>query len=118
MHCLIIEDEYLIALDIEDCLRTLGYTSFLQAATAKSAIQAHRAKAPDLITADFNLAVGTGVDAVLAIGSEPAVPVIFITGQADAVKAVMPDATIVDKPVSCESVEAAIIDAMRKLAMR
>jgi CheY-like chemotaxis protein len=56
MHALIIEDEPLIAMLIEDCLRLLGYDSIQFAATEAEAVAAASMRCPDLITSDVRLA--------------------------------------------------------------
>jgi CheY-like chemotaxis protein len=77
---LIIEDEPVIAADIEALVKELGHNVSNLAATraeARSAAAAHR---PGLILADIQLADGSsGIDAVKDILAEINVPVIFIT---------------------------------------
>jgi CheY-like chemotaxis protein len=64
MHALIIEDEPLIAMLIEDILRTCGYSSFAFAATVDDAVAAATSRCPDLITSDVELKPGNGIDAI------------------------------------------------------
>lgn len=79
-HVLIIEDEALIALDIEDILSRLGATSFDLVDTEQAAIDAAEAHRPDLITADAILRVGFGYTAVGSIVQRLGpIPTIFIT---------------------------------------
>ena len=51
-HALIIEDDAIIALEIEDRLRDLGYDSFDIAVSPAEALSCATARRPDLITAD------------------------------------------------------------------
>lgn len=97
MHALIIEDEYVLALDLEDHLRALGFTSFDMAATEEQAIAFARKRQPDLITADMRLREGTGVSAVQRITQERAVPVIYVTGNVEELSD-CPREIIVGKP--------------------
>jgi CheY-like chemotaxis protein len=83
-HVLIIEDELLIALDIEDILSREGVTSFDMASTEQEAITAAAAHRPDIITADILLKKGLGSSAVEAIEQlYGPVPTIFITATPD-----------------------------------
>jgi DNA-binding response OmpR family regulator len=83
-HVLIIEDEELIALDIEDILSRRGATSFDRADTEQGAIAAADAHRPDLITVDVVLRSGLGPAAIAAIRARHgAIPVIFITSTTD-----------------------------------
>lgn len=87
-HVLIIEDEQLIALDIEDILAREGATSFEIVDTEQAAVRAADARRPDLITADMELRSGFGSSAVATItGKLGPIPVIFITGTPDACRA-------------------------------
>ena len=79
-HVLIIEDEALIALDLEMLLERHGATSFAFATAQAEAIAVARQRRPDIITSDVGLLEGTGPKAVeiIRIKHGP-VPVIFIT---------------------------------------
>ena len=54
-HVLIIEDEALIALDIQDMLSTAGATTFSFAETEREAVDAARERRPDVIMSDVRL---------------------------------------------------------------
>lgn len=108
MHALIIEDEPLISVAIEDILMQCGFTSVDVALTIDDAIQAASVRCPDLITADVELKVGNGIDAVNQICSGPPIPVIFITGSPNQVRATMPQHPLILKPFASEEVVAAI----------
>lgn len=108
MQALIIEDEYLIALAIEDALSELGYTTFVFADSVAGAIEAAGEGSPDLIVADHRISDGTGTDAVKAICSGKAIPVVFMTGSGEEVREEIPDAVIVLKPFSLPLLEGAI----------
>ncbi|MEO6114351.1 MAG: response regulator [Sphingomicrobium sp.] len=107
MHALIIEDEYLIAVAIEDALRECGFTSFDIAASAEDALAAAERKCPDLITADVELRPGCGITAVQAICSKNTIPVVFITGSPAEVRIRMPGHAMVEKPFSADHIMAA-----------
>lgn len=77
---LIIEDEALIALDLETLVRNLGHNVLGIARTRNEAITLARQKPPGLILADIQLADGSsGLDAVNDLLTSFEVPVIFIT---------------------------------------
>jgi CheY-like chemotaxis protein len=109
MHALIIEDEFLIAMAIEDALRGCGFTSFEVAASADEAVIAAARKCPDLITADVELRPGCGITAVQSICSDRPIPVVFVTGSPGQVQIRMPGHGLVEKPFSADH----IMDATR-----
>ena len=77
---LIIEDEPLIALDLESLVLELGHRVTGIARTHAEAIAAAKAKRPGLVLADIQLADGSsGLEAVNEILLGFDVPVIFIT---------------------------------------
>ena len=77
---LIIEDEPIIALDIETLVEELGHHVCGVARTRTEAVAAAIAKKPGLVLADIQLADGSsGLDAVNDILNAFDVPVIFIT---------------------------------------
>jgi CheY-like chemotaxis protein len=118
MHALIIEDEFLVALNIEDSLIALGFASSETVATEEEAIVTARRRAPDLITADVRLLRGTGIAAVRAILEEQVIPVVFITGNAETVLEEMPDAVVVQKPYRDDTLRVAIATAKAKFAFQ
>ena len=77
---LIIEDEMLIAMDLEALVEGLGHEAVGIARTQKEAMALAKVKRPGLILADIQLADGSsGLDAVNALLASFEVPVIFIT---------------------------------------
>lgn len=108
MHAFIIEDDYLIGHALQDMLEPLGFTSFSFARSEDAAVQGSAEQKIDLITADVRLLPGDGLDAVETICAERRIPVIFITGYADEIKARAPDATVIQKPIKREELIAAV----------
>lgn len=79
-HVLIIEDEPLIAMNIQMMLEEEGATSFDFAVTETEAVEAALARPPELITSDVKLIEGTGPLAVARIHQQLGeLPVIFIS---------------------------------------
>lgn len=102
-HVLIIEDEMLIALEIESLLQEIGFGTFDIADSPERALASALAQRPDLITADVRIIGGTGIEAVNAItASLGPVPVVFVTGNLDALTDQDPLA-LVEKPISLHS---------------
>lgn len=77
---LIIEDEPIIALDIQELVERCGHTVVGVAATEAEAVAIARAERPSLVLADINLgAGGDGANAVARILQHITAPVIFVT---------------------------------------
>jgi CheY-like chemotaxis protein len=77
---MIIEDEPIIAMDLEALLVSLGHRVTGVARTEKEALHLASSKKPGLVLADIQLADGSsGLDAVNRILVDVNVPVIFIT---------------------------------------
>ncbi|MBY4640261.1 response regulator [Gluconacetobacter entanii] len=79
-NVLIIEDEPIIAMDIEELVHKCGHRIAGVAATEKEAIEIATRTRPGLILADINLgAGGDGMTAVSQILQQQNIPVIFVT---------------------------------------
>lgn len=77
---LIIEDEPLIALDLQRILESVGHRVISIARTHKDALKAAGLKKPGLVIADIRLADGSsGLDAVNDMLRSFTVPVVFVT---------------------------------------
>jgi CheY-like chemotaxis protein len=99
-HALIIEDEILIAYEIQDVLERLGFDSFDLAASPTEAVACAMTHRPCLITADMRIVGGTGLEAVQAIVQAIGeVPVVYVTANADLLRGEVV-ATIVEKPIA------------------
>ena len=112
---LIIEDEPIIALDIETMVEELGHTVTGVARTQREAIALVAKKRPGLVLADIQLADGSsGLDAVNEILSSIDVPVIFITAYPERLlTGDRPEpAFLITKPFQPEAVKAAISQAL------
>ncbi|CAN5451630.1 response regulator [soil metagenome] len=98
-HALIIEDEILIAMEVEALLTEQGFDSFDIAESPQAALDCALKRQPDLITADYRIIGGTGVEAVTAILARLGpIPVVYVTGNADQLGA--RTRNVVDKPIS------------------
>ncbi len=114
-NVLIIEDEPIIASDIEGLVEELGHTVDAIAATQNEAVKAANAKRPGLVLADVQLADGSsGIDAVADILEGQDVPVIFITAFPERLlTGDKPEpAYLISKPFEPDNVKAAISQAL------
>jgi DNA-directed RNA polymerase specialized sigma24 family protein len=112
---LIIEDEPVIAADIEALVTELGHTVVDIAATRTEAVDAINRKTPGLVLADIQLADGSsGIDAVKDILARFDIPVIFITAFPERLlTGERPEPTfLITKPFQPETVKAAIGQAL------
>jgi len=108
-HALIIEDDVIIALEIEDRLRELGFDSFDVAVSPAEALDCASARRPDLITADVRIVGGTGIEAVHAIvAALGEVPFFYVTGNVDMLRE-EGDVLVVEKPVQPRAFAAACV---------
>ncbi|MBN8500566.1 MAG: response regulator [Sphingomonadales bacterium] len=112
---MIIEDEPLIAMQLEALVSDIGHRVVATATTRTQAVDAFRQHQPGLVLADIQLAdASSGIDAVediLAIGE---VPVVFITAYPERLlTGERPEPTyLVTKPFREETVRAAISQAL------
>jgi len=112
---LIIEDEPVIAADIEALVLDLGHRVSTVATTRTEAVAAVKQRRPGLVLADIQLADGSsGIDAVNDILKGNDVPVIFITAFPERLlTGEKPEpAFLITKPFQPETVKAAIGQAL------
>jgi FOG: CheY-like receiver len=112
---LIIEDEPIIAMDIETIVRDLGHDVTAVAVTRDEAVAEALANRPGLVLADIQLADdSSGIDAVKDILAEFNVPVIFITAFPERLlTGERPEPTfLITKPFQRSTVKAAISQAL------
>jgi len=112
---MIIEDEPIIAMDIESIVRDLGHDLTGVAVTRDEAVALAQEDRPGLILADIQLADdSSGIDAVKDILAEFQVPVIFITAFPERLlTGERPEPTfLITKPFQRSTVKAAISQAL------
>jgi DNA-directed RNA polymerase specialized sigma24 family protein/CheY-like chemotaxis protein len=112
---LIIEDEPVIAMDLNDLVIGAGHEVCAVETTASGAVAAANRERPNLVLADIQLADGSsGIDAVKEILSSFEVPVIFITAFPDRLlTGERPEPTfLITKPYSPDMVRAAVSQAL------
>ncbi|MES2445490.1 MAG: response regulator [Pseudomonadota bacterium] len=112
---LIIEDEPLIALDLETIVRDMGHEVTGVAVTRDEAVALAMEERPGLVLADIQLADdSSGIDAVKDILAEFNVPVIFITAFPERLlTGERPEPTfLITKPFQRETVKTTIAQAL------
>jgi len=112
---LIIEDEPIIAMDIETIVRDLGHNVTGVAVTRDEAVAQAKSQQPTLVLADIQLADdSSGIDAVRDILADIKVPVIFITAFPERLlTGSRPEPTfLITKPFQRGTVKAAISQAL------
>jgi CheY-like chemotaxis protein len=112
---LIIEDEPIIAMDLENLVTELGHKVVAVAATKDEAVAKAHSERPGLVLADINLGEGgSGIDAVSEILSAFDIPVIFITAYPEKLlTGERPEPTyLIAKPFLPETVQATVGQAL------
>jgi len=112
---LIIEDEPIIAMDLEAMVTDLGHSVTRIARTHAEAVAAIAEQAPGLVLADIQLADGSsGLDAVNDILTVCNVPVVFITAYPERLlTGDRPEPTfLITKPFRTDTVKAVISQAL------
>ena len=98
-HALIIEDEILIAFEVQGVLEDLGFESFDIADNPAEALACAKARRPDLITADMRIINGTGLEAVCLIQAALGpMAVVYVTANADMLREER--VVVVEKPIA------------------
>lgn len=111
----IIEDEPLIALDLEQLVTDLGHRVVKIARTAQQAVEAVHSHRPGLVLADIHLADGSsGLDAVNEILRTISLPVVFVTAYPQRLlTGTRPEPTfLITKPFHPDNVKAVISQAL------
>lgn len=84
LKVMIVEDDFLISLDLKSRLERLGHHVCAQASSAQEALENSEKTSPDLILMDITLSGGMdGFEAAALIRSRFEIPIIFITARPD-----------------------------------
>ncbi|HWC63505.1 MAG TPA: response regulator, partial [Rhizomicrobium sp.] len=112
---MIIEDEPIIAMDLENLVGELGHKVVAVASSKDEAVSKAFSERPGLVLADINLGEGgSGIDAVSEILSAFDIPVIFITAYPEKLlTGERPEPTyLIAKPFLPETVQATVGQAL------
>jgi len=84
MNIMVIEDESIVAKDIQVCLRKLGYNVVGTFPSGEQAVEEAKTLLPDLVMMDIMLkGQMSGIEAADAIRKEQDIPIIFLTAYTD-----------------------------------
>ncbi|MEZ4720884.1 MAG: response regulator [Flavobacteriales bacterium] len=84
MNILVVEDESIVAKDIQVCLKKLGYEVVGVCSTGEDAVEKANETNPDLVMMDIMLkGEMSGIEAAAEIRKEMDIPVIFLTAYTD-----------------------------------
>jgi len=82
---MLVEDEKVVAADIQECVKALGYEVVGAAATGTEALRLAVNTMPDLVLMDIKLkGVLDGIDVAGALYDQLKIPVVYLTAHADA----------------------------------
>jgi DNA-binding NarL/FixJ family response regulator len=119
-HVLIVEDEALVALSLEAMVQDIGHVVVGIAANSRDAVALAVNAAPQVVLMDVRLgpAGDEGIATAATIGARTGSAILFVTAYADPtmierVRAALPDARVLAKPVHAVELADAIEEALR-----
>jgi len=116
-RALIVEDEYLIAFDVEASMLELGFDICTVASNERDAIELAKSDPPDVVVMDVYLnGTRAGIETARWLREGSGVPVVFMTDQIDKstldrIRTVMPGAPVLSKPVYRDTLAKAVSSA-------
>lgn len=116
-QALIVEDEPLIAIDLEAALRGLGFDVCGLASNPREAVELATSRRPDLVLMDLYLDDGCeGIKAAKWLRYACEIPVLFVTGHSDRatiarIRQMLPEVHLCAKPVAPDRLADAIVHA-------
>jgi len=112
LRILIVEDDALIGMLLAEMLEEMGHGVCAIEATEADAVTAVIRCRPDLIIVDVRLGDGSGISAIEEILRNGPIPHLFVSGDISRVKALRPDAVVIQKPFREVDLTAAIQSAL------
>ena len=112
LRVLMMEDDPLIGVLLAELLEEMSYDVCAIAATAADGVTAAAQHRTDLVIADARLGDGSGISAIEEILRTRFVPHLFMTGNISRVKALRPDAVVLEKPFRAAELMLAIQRAL------
>jgi DNA-binding NarL/FixJ family response regulator len=117
-RALIVDDEFVIAFDLEASMRELGFKVCAVASNERDAIELAMCDPPDVVVMDVYLG-GTraGIETARWLREVCGVPIVFVTGHNDdgtleRIRTVVPGAPVLSKPVYTEELADAVSGAL------
>lgn len=113
LRILVVEDEVLIALELECLLDDLGHETVGVAGSRSEAVALGQAQVPDVALVDIHLIDGpTGIEVARALSADPRISVVFMTANAKRIPDDFAGALgVIAKPYS-ERVVASVLDSI------
>ncbi len=108
LNILVAEDDELIAELLCDILVGMGHTVCAVTVSQAATVAAARQFQPELLIVDFRLSPGSGVDAVDLIMQTRFIPHILVSGSMAQLRALRPEAILLEKPYTRAALSAAI----------
>lgn len=117
LKVLLVEDQMLIALDVETMLAGKGVQEIVTAGSAEDALHKLQSFAPAVGILDVNLGVGTSIPVAEELWRRD-IPFIFATGYADSqmIPAVFASVPVVRKPYDRDTLIATLMDSLARHA--
>ena len=110
---LLVEDEAIIAMDLDMSLSDLGRDVIGPASTANHAFSLIDADTPDIAILDFNIRGGTSEQIAISL-LEKSVPVVFLSGDSTTTQIeCLKDCRVVPKPVLMKYLHSLLTDILR-----
>jgi CheY-like chemotaxis protein len=113
-RALIVDDEFLIACDLEASMHELGYSACTVASNEMDAIELAKSEPPDVVVMDVYLAgIRSGIETARWLHEVVGTPVVFVTAHSDdetieRIHEAVPGAPVLSKPVYRESLANAV----------
>jgi CheY-like chemotaxis protein len=98
LSVLLVEDEILITMLFTQVLEDMGHNICATESTEAGAVAAAARCAPDMMIVDARLRDGSGIAAMAKILLTGHVPHVFVSGDVSGVKALRPEAVVIQKP--------------------
>jgi DNA-binding NarL/FixJ family response regulator len=117
-RALIVDDEFLIAFDVEASMHELGFDICAVTSNERDAIQLAKSNPPDVVVMDVYLnGTRSGIEAARWLREVCGVPVVFMTAQIDKstldrIRTVMPGAPVLSKPIYRDTLAKAVSSAI------
>jgi len=117
LKILLVEDQMLIALDVETMLADKGVTQIVTSGSAEDALQKLQTFEPDVGILDVNLGVGTSIPVAEELWRRE-IPFIFATGYADSqmIPTAFSSVAVVRKPYDREALLSTLVESLERHA--
>jgi CheY-like chemotaxis protein len=116
LRVLVVEDNAIIGMLLAEVLAGMGHDVCAIEATEADAVTAAARCRPDLMIVDVQLGDGSGVFAIEKILRTGFVPHVFVSGDTLGVRALRPDAVVIQKPFRESDLARAIQRALGAVA--